>query len=82
MGQERRSRGGRGVVVGAGAGAGAGAGRASEGGGSGCLSHTLTSGDFVPVTNGSEYIKEKKLKFLTFFVCERISLSYGCIDQP
>ena len=74
MGQERRGRGGRGVVV--------GAGRASEDGGSGCLSHTLTSGDFVPVTNGSEYIKEKKLKFLTFFVHERISSSYGCVDQP
>ena len=75
MGQEQ-SRGGQGLVV------GAGAGRASKGSGSGCLSHTLTSGDFVPVTNGSEYIKEKKLKFLTFFVHERISSSYGSVDQP
>ena len=71
MGQERRGRGGRGVVMGA----GAGARRVSEGGVSGCLSETFIYGDFVSVTKGSVYIKEKKLKFLTFFVHERGSSS-------
>jgi len=33
--------------------------QAEEGGGLGCSSWTLTAGDFAPVPNGSEYIKEK-----------------------
>ena len=32
--------------------------------------HTLTADDFVPVHNSSEYIKEKKLKLLTFLLLE------------
>ena len=55
--------------------------KVSEGGASGCLSQTLTSGDFIPVSNGSGYIKEKKLKFRTFLLHKRGSLSYGCVDQ-
>ena len=64
-----------------GVGAGAGARRVSKGGVSGCLSQTLTSGDVIPVSNGSGYINEKKLKFRTFLLHERGSSSYGCIDQ-
>ena len=33
--------------------------RAEEGGRLGCSSRMLTAGDFAPVPNGSEYIKEK-----------------------
>ena len=50
--------------------------------GAGRLSQTLTSGDLVPVTNGSEYIRDMKLKFLTFLLHERCLSSYGCVDQP
>ena len=44
--------------------------------------HLLTSSDFVPVPNGSEYIKEKGLKFLTFLRLESGSPSVGRIAQP
>ena len=45
------------------------------------MSQTLTSGDVIPVSNGSGYIKEKKLKFRTFLLHERGLSSYGCVDQ-
>ena len=45
--------------------------RGEGGGESGRSSQVITAGDFVPIANGSEYIKEKKLKLLTFFFLER-----------
>ena len=54
-----------------GQGQGSRVGRTSKGGGGlGSSSQTLTADDFVPVPNGSEYIKEKKLELLTFLLLE------------